>query len=306
MVDSERVLAWPGRTATETEYRVRLADGRQIACLGLGDPHGPPVLYVHGFPGSRLEARVMAAAASRVGVRLLAVDRPGFGESTFQPRRRIRQWSADIGALTDALGVQRFSLVGMSAGAPYALACAADLAARLERVALVSPLSPLDGRRWPRGMLARNRALLALAARAPALARGAVHLITAWIRLSGERYVRFMMAGLHAPDRDLFADPGYRAIMTQNMMEALRQGGRGAAWELTLITQTWDLRLETVRGPVRLWQGLADEILPPALAQTLARALPVCAARYFPTEGHLSLMVHHADEILEELIAADG
>ena len=306
MVDLERVLAGPGRTVSESEYRVRLADGRRIACLGLGDPHGPPVLYFHGFPGSRLEARVMAHAASRTGVRLLAVDRPGFGESTFQPGRRIRQWSADITALTDALGVHRFSIVGMSAGAPYALACAADLAARLDQVALVSPLSPLVGVHWPRGMIARNRVLLALAARAPVLARGAAHLIAAWIRLSGDRYIRFMMAGLPSPDRDLFADPGYRSIMTENMMAALRQGGRGAAWELTLIVQPWDLRIENVPGRVRLWQGLADEILPAALAQDLARALPACEARYFPTEGHLSLMAHHADQVLEDLVTADG
>ncbi len=305
MVDLERVLAYPGRRAGETEYRIRLADGRQIACLGLGDPHGPAVLYFHGFPGSRLEARVMADAASRTGVRLLAIDRPGFGESTFQPGRRIRQWSADICAVTDALRIPRFSIVGMSAGAPYALACAAALAARLDQVALVSPLGPLDGGHWPRGMIGRNRMLLALAARAPALARGAAHLITAWIRLGGDRHLRFMMAGLHSPDRDLFADPGYRSMMTENMMEALRQGGRGAAWELTLIAQPWDLRLEDVRRRVRLWQGLADEILPAALAQNLARTLPACAARYLPTEGHLSLMAHHIGEVLDDLITAD-
>ena len=304
MVDRKRVLACPGRTASEAEYRVHLADGRRIACLSLGDPRGPPVLYFHGFPGSRLEARVMAGAASRAGVRLLAVDRPGFGESTFQPGRRIRQWSADIRALTDALGVQRFSIVGMSAGAPYALACAADPAAGLDQIVLISPLGPLEGGHWPRGMIARNRRLLGLAARAPALARGAAHLITAWIRLSGERYIRFLIAGLHSPDRDLFADPAYRSIMAENMMEALRQGGRGAAWELTLIAQPWDFRLEDVRRRVHLWQGLADEILPAALAQNLARALPVCEARYLPAEGHLSLLVHHIDEVLTQLSAA--
>jgi len=306
MVDIEPVLACPGRTTCEAEYRVRLADGRWIACLRLGEPHGRPVLYFHGFPGSRLEARILADAASRAGVRLLAVDRPGFGESTFQPRRSIRQWSTDISAVTAALGVQRFSIVGMSAGAPYALACAVALAARVDQVALVSPLSPLDGGHWPRGMIARNRALLALAACAPVLARGTAHIIATWIRLSGDRYVRFMIAGLHSPDRDLFANPGYRSIMTENMMEALRHGGRGAAWELTLITQPWDLRLEDVHGPVRLWQGLADEILPATLAQNLARTLPACAARYIPAEGHLSLMAHCADAVLEDLVTAQS
>jgi pimeloyl-ACP methyl ester carboxylesterase len=74
------------------EHRLRLADGRTLACLELGDPSGAPVLYFHGFPGSRLEARVAATAAAGLGVRLLSVDRPGFGQSTFHPRRRIGSW----------------------------------------------------------------------------------------------------------------------------------------------------------------------------------------------------------------------
>src|SRR5215469_10466634 len=87
--------------AAEREHRLRLADGRTLACLELGDPAGPPVLYFHGFPGSRLEARVAAEAATRLGVRLLAVDRPGFGQSTFQAGRTVRSWAADVAALAD-------------------------------------------------------------------------------------------------------------------------------------------------------------------------------------------------------------
>ncbi len=63
----------------EREHRLRLADGRTLACLELGDPEGSPVLYFHGYPGSRLEGRLAAGAARRHGLRLIAPDRPGFG-----------------------------------------------------------------------------------------------------------------------------------------------------------------------------------------------------------------------------------
>jgi len=280
---------------------VRLQDGRTLACLELGDPAGPPVLYFHGYPGLRLEARVAAAAAARLGLRLLALDRPGFGQSTFQPGRTIGGWAADVAAVADQLSLGRFSIIGISGGGPYALACAALLSHRLARVALVCPLAPLDVADGKAGMLRQDRALLGLAAHAPPLARGVVHILVRWMRGDVERYLRFMMAGMLSPDRDLFADPDYRSLVLASTAEALRQGGRGPAWELTLMARPWDLRLQDVAMPVSLWQGLADQILPAAMARHLAAALPACSARFLPEEGHLSLVVRHIGEVLAEL-----
>jgi len=285
----------------ETEHRVRLQDGRTLACLELGDPAGRPVLYFHGYPGSRLEARVAATAAGRLGLRLLAVDRPGFGQSTFQRRRTMGGWAADVGALADQLSLERFSIVGVSGGGPYALACAAMLSHRLARIALVCPVAPLDVAGGKAGMLAQDRLMLGLAARAAPLARGVVHMLVRWMRADVERYLRFMMAGMVSPDRDLFDDPDYRALVLASTAEALRQGGRGAARELTLIARPWDFRLQDVRMPVSLWQGLADQILPAHMARRLAAALPECNARFLPGEGHLSLVVRHIGAVLAEL-----
>lgn len=287
--------------AAETEHRLHLADGRTLACLELGDPAGPPVLYFHGYPGSRLEARIAAAAAKRLGLRLLAIDRPGFGQSTFHGGRSIGGWAADIDALADQLALGRFSIVGVSGGGPYALACAASLSDRLARVALVCPLGPLDVADGKAGMLPQDRVMLALAAHAAPVARGVVHLLAHWMRQDTDRYLKFMIAGMVSPDRDLFADPGYRSLMMESTAEALRQGGRGAARELTLIARPWDFRLQDVRMSVSLWQGLADQILPAAMARRLAAALPACHPRYLPGEGHLSLVVRHIGEVLAEL-----
>lgn len=285
----------------ETEHRIQLADGRTLGCLELGDPDGPPVLYFHGYPGSRLEARVAAPAAARVGVRLLAVDRPGFGQSTFQTRRSIAGWASDVAALADRLDLGRFSIVGVSGGGPYALACAALLPDRLAHVALVCPLGPLDVADGKAGMFAQDRILLTLSAHAAPLARGVVHVLAHWMRQDADRYLKFMMAGMVSPDRDLFADPGYRSMMLASAAEALRQGGRGPAWELTLIARPWDFRLQDVRMPVSLWQGLADQILPAHMARRLAAALPSCHPRYFPDEGHLSLVARKIGEVLAQM-----
>lgn len=95
---------------------------------------------------------------------------------------------------------------------------------------------------------------------------------------------------------------GNRSLVRESTAEALRQGGGGAAWELTLIARPWDFRLQDVRMPVSLCQGLADQINPAsATARCLAAALPACNPRYFPSEGHLSLVVRHIGEVLAEL-----
>lgn len=302
MAIPESAAAGPGTNGSaEAEHRVRLADGRTLACLQLGDAAGPPVLYFHGYPGSRLEARVAAAAAGRLGLRLLAVDRPGFGQSTFQAGRTVGGWAADVAALADQLALGRFSIISVSGGAPYALACAALLPDRVAHVTVLCPLGPLDVADGRQGMLAQDRVMLALASRVPPVGRAVVRMLAHWMRRDAERYLRFMLAGMESPDRDLFADPGYRALILESTSEALRQGGRGAAWELTLIARPWDFRLQDVRMPVSLWQGLVDQILPAAMARRLAGALPACSPRYFPGEGHLSLVVRHIGEALAQL-----
>lgn len=291
----------PDRHAMERERRLRLADGRTLACLALGDPGGSPILYFHGYPGSRLEGRLAAGTARRLGVRLLAPDRPGFGESTSLPGRTIGAWAADMADLADQFALKRFAVVGVSGGGPYALACAARIPERVTRVALVGALGPLVRKQLTHDMVMLNRLALALAARSPRLARLAVQLAARWVRRHPERQLAHMMAGAPPADRRVLADPGFRALFIESTAEALRQGGRGAAWELTLLARPWDFRLQDVPIPVRIWQGLADNIVPAAIAQHLAAVLPNSECHYLPDEGHLSLIVRHLDAVLADL-----
>jgi len=60
-----------------------------------------------------------------LGLRVIAPDRPGLGESSFVEGRKLLDWPADVAVLMDRLGVDRFILLGVSGGTPYSLACAA-------------------------------------------------------------------------------------------------------------------------------------------------------------------------------------
>ncbi|MEJ2698283.1 MAG: alpha/beta hydrolase, partial [Desulfuromonadales bacterium] len=89
----------------ETGKQVRLPDGRRLGYAEFGDPLGRPVLYFHGFPASRLEARLAHEAALRTGVRLVAADRPGSGLSDFLPERTLSDWPVDVTSLAESLGL---------------------------------------------------------------------------------------------------------------------------------------------------------------------------------------------------------
>src|SRR5438067_1134403 len=103
---------------------VSLRDGRQLGFAEWGDPAGAPVFFFHGMPSSRLNSHADPAALDTHHARWIAIDRPGMGLSAFQPRRMLLDWPEDVVQLADALGLDRFAVVGNSAGGPYAAACA--------------------------------------------------------------------------------------------------------------------------------------------------------------------------------------
>jgi pimeloyl-ACP methyl ester carboxylesterase len=118
-------------------HPLRLADGRTLGYAAYGSPRGPAVLHFHAAGSSRLEHPVAHTAVTLPAVRLLVVDRPGHGLSSFQPRRTLLDWAVDVKQLADHLGLEQFSVTGWSAGGPYALACAFALPERVKAAALL-------------------------------------------------------------------------------------------------------------------------------------------------------------------------
>jgi len=118
---------------------VRLRDGRVLAYEEYGISTGFPVLSFHGGLSSRLDAAPAHEAAVAKGIRLISPDRPGMGLSTYQHGRRLTDWPADVAQLTDALGIERFAVMGWSAGGPYAAVCAAKMDGRVTAAAFDAP-----------------------------------------------------------------------------------------------------------------------------------------------------------------------
>jgi pimeloyl-ACP methyl ester carboxylesterase len=227
---------------------VRLPDGRAMTFFSAGPGHGFPVLYCHGAIGSpRWRTPELDRLTEALGIRYLVLNRPGFAGSDPSPGRTVLDFARDIGEVMSILGYRRFSVVGVSAGAPYALACGWALAERLVALAAVSPLGPPDGRGAIRGL--RYRAPLLPFGRGPA-GSALAHVCLRALGLKGETPTAAMIDDYLVCRRDWGFDPA------------------------------------EMRVPVTLWHGGSDWLVPLAHARALAAVIPQCTARVAPEGGH--------------------
>lgn len=289
-----------GRMRERLNKQLRLSDGRVLGYAEYGDPEGEPVLYFHGWPGSRLEAQPLDTLCCRRKLRVVAIDRPGLGLSTFLPKRRILGWPNDVVQVADALGLSEFSVLGISGGGPYAAVCAALLPERVKRAVLVCGVAPLDDPGVLAGMTRGHRFLLRLAQRAPGLAVCAGSL---FLRRSRSRDTVVFPASLEKrlPERDQCAlsNLEFRNALLRSAREAVRAGEKGAALDGCLLGRPWGFSVAGIRVPTYLCHGDEDIIVPPAMGRYYRERIGDCRARFFPGEGHFSLPFNHAATILE-------
>ena len=292
----------PATLADSVGDTIKLVDGRRLGWAEFGDPQGLPLFYFHGFPASRLEGKLIEGAALRNGIRVIASDRPGYGISDFQPGRRLLDWPCDVKALADRLSIDRFMVLGVSGGGPYALACAHAMEPRLRAVGVVCGLGPVF-EPWARSSLPWPARLgFGLARRSKRLLRLVYGGATAWvIKHRPEALRRLLTSSAPEADSSVLRQPEINQILFDSAREALRQGPEGALWDFIAYAHPWGFRPQDIRPRVQLWHGEADALVPPAHGRYFATALPNAAAKFLPDEGHFSLPVKHMDMILRAL-----
>lgn len=287
------------KSASEDEASViRLPDGRRLAYAEYGAPAGKPVFFFQGTPSSRL-MHPDEGVTRDLGVRLIVADRPGFGLSDPRPGRTLLAWPDDAVALVDALGIDRFAIVGISGGGPYAAACAYKIPDRLTAVSIVAGSGPVDLRTTLAGSARERHIGYVLAQRAPWLLRRVIALA----RNPGRNPARFQAQfsqGAPETDRAIMARPAMREMFVRSYAEAARQGVTAFADEVVLAAKPWGFLLEDISVPVHLWHGGEDRNTPIAMARAMAAAIPNCRMTFLPGAGHLFLFDRWG-EILADL-----
>lgn len=255
----------------------------RLAYAQMGQHDGPPLFYFHGVPGSRLEfdQPLNRAVIDGSGVRLIGIDRPGYGRSTHQGGRRYSDWPTDVLAVADELGIDRFGILAYSTGGPYAVACALAHPERLTFVGIVSGLGPAETPCAREGMPKTSVIAIGLSRRASAVARWVIN------RMSPERFSRQFDNYLAPVDRALYREPGVCQAASDLFAEATRSGAHGIVEDWRLMGAPSGLDYSAVECPVRLWHGDADGTVPVHHAEYVAGLLPKADLEVLPGVGHL-------------------
>ena len=261
-----------------------LDDGRTLAFTDIGSSDGPVVFYCHGAPGGRLELVGLDAAFAEVGVRVVTPDRPGYGGSTPLAGRTTASWAADIAALANRIGVDRFGVMGLSSGGPYAVACAALLPDRVCGAVVAAGNTDMS---WPdasAGYLESELTIMALDDEDAAVA----YCIERY-GADGSRFFEGEM-DLGATDNAWLADPDNAAALFAAMGEAFHQGVTGYAHDITVQGRAWTFDPGSISMPVIVAHGEDDQLVPIAHSRHTASLIPGAELRIIPGRGHLSLI----------------
>ncbi|KAK1765216.1 Alpha/Beta hydrolase protein [Phialemonium atrogriseum] len=308
-----------------------LPDGRLLGYAEYGHSTGRPILFLHGFPVSRLEALALDKIARRRRLRVISPDRPGFGLSTFQPRRRIADWPADVSALAAHLKLGRFAIMGTSGGSPYALACAHALPREtMSAVGIMGGMGSFDpgtkhipmgswtlgmaSQYWPAGVRIVADALM-----------GAIRwvattgMVTRWIdgfleessRKKKEAAAAAAVEGSATAEEEpdeaaeeeaQLSTAERRERLLRTLFDGFAQGAKGMVQEAQLVSQDWGFRLEDVSyDPILLWHGTKDSNSPIGWVRSMAERLPNGVLKEFEGDTHFTI-VNHLDKILSDLV----
>ncbi len=280
-----------------------LADGRRLGYAAFGDPDGEVIVNCHGGLVSRNDVQPNDDDARELGVCVISPDRPGVGLSDRKPGHGQLDWvTEDLTQLLDRLGVDRFAVMGWSAGGQYALATAVGRADRVTRTAVIAGCLPLD----QPGVFAQldelDRRLVTWSTRRPVLAR-AYFRASRQLAARAPRQLTKVSAGQIEGDRHgslVALGDWFPRVMAEGAMDV-----RGAVDDYLAYAAPWGFRPEDVDTPVDLYQGTADALVPKAWADELHERIPDSTLTVIDGGGHL-IAVSHRREVMERLRSPAG
>ena len=286
---------------------ITLDIGRKLGYAEFGDLQKKPVFYFHGHSSSRREPKMYDFEKKLSEVRLIAVDRPGYGLSDFQKDRKLLDWPVDVVELADALNIDKFAVLGGSGGAPYVAACAYTIPDRLTTCGIVSGLGPIKF--GTEGMMRSNRLELFFGRRFTFMLRFLFWLQMKYIRRMKKKDKESLeklflkQANKHnvpEPDRIIMGDPERIPLFLELFEEPFRQGSKGPYHEGKIFARDWGFDLEDISPDltIYLWHGALDIAVPIKMAELVCEAIPNCISKFYPDEGHLSTAVNHIEEII--------
>lgn len=283
------------------EGLIQVDPRRRLAYCTFGPRRGLPVFLFHGWGECRLTVPPDDHVLNRVGIRLVTIDRPGVGGSDPQPGRRLLDWPPDVAAVADHLGISSFAVLGRSAGAAWAAACAYGLPDRVVSTTLVSGVGPPSPGGWKLLAASDFRKLIFWLRLVPAFARPTLWIGVRLVRPHVRRLLDRHIAGLPEADRRVLGDAAMHAMRVSSLQEAFSQAEIGIYQDAVLLARAWGFDLGRIATPLRIWHGEADTIVNVGFGRQLAAAMRHSTSVLIADAGHY-LLYTHWQQILEAIV----
>jgi pimeloyl-ACP methyl ester carboxylesterase len=276
---------------------VKLKDGRRLGFAEFGSSKAFPIFYFHGWPGSRLEAGFFNIPH----VQMIGVDRPGYGLSDPHANRKLSDFPKDIEQLADHLGHNRFAVVGMSGGGPYAAACAHYFRDRAIKVAIIAGLGPPEAP----GMTDKRVGFLLDLGQSPLRSTVLMNVMRTLIRTSAaDKHFERIKTRMPRATKDMDAmTPEFMRMLLESFREGLRASAKGPQSDARVYGEPWSFNLSDIRVPVSIWHGTHDAQVPVSIGRYYAEHIPNARATFPEGEGHVSIVTNYLEAIIGDLRA---
>lgn len=278
------------------------AKGKQFFVQEWNPSHETVVLFIHGFPGCGDQAKLITTTSMSTNFRLIAVDRPGYGESDFQPLLTPLIFAEQLVEILDDLKISKLRLLSVSGGAPYSLALAHLLGDRVDRMCSVAGVAPLTRKNF-QYMNSQQRKTWLLSQCLPKYVQHAM-LNRIWLK-GVEKVEQFLFSpndGELGPDQIVFAHPDISPVLSATLRRALVQGPRGIIHDLNVYARDWGFKTDAIACPVTLWHGTKDNVVHLAYAKDMKTKLKNANLRIIDDEGHFSIAMNFRDHIISDLL----
>ncbi len=272
---------------------LKLTGGRRVGLGVYGARKGIPVLALHGTPASRFMFEIADEPAARLGLTLYCPERPGYGLSDSESWDSesddgLSRRTDELLEIVDKLGLERFLILGISGGAPFAVSLACRLGRRARGLALVSPMGPVADlpENLKERLTLKHRFLFQNLVRWPFVARAFSGLGAGVFRFAPRLSIKLFAWSLGRADNKVLSQDFASHSLIRMTHEAVRAGAFGLLSDLRVFSLPWNVAYKALRAPAILWIGQEDRLVPVVSARWLGEVLPGCEVVSIKQAGH--------------------
>ena len=280
------------------DHRIMLSDGRELCFREYGIPDGVPVILMHTTPASRQQMHADTQLSTKLGIRLIVPDRPGFGLSTPKLNRTILDWCDDFKQLLNYTKINKFGVIGYGSGTPYALAVASKFPDAIQHISLLSAVAPNYSVRDLRSAGIIQRMIYISARNIPLVLVQMIKQSAKLINKDINKYMEVAIKAYSEPDQQLLSDPHVSQNLNTVLLDSADCEGRYFAQDIMLQVRDWEVDLSTISTPVRIWHGEKKHQNPIRFSILLEQQIPQCELIKIPDAGHFLIYTNYLKHAL--------